>query len=104
MLKATVFQHLPPRDPVVLTDEPDNLTPTSTWKALPIEESEAQTRARAQSLTMVPGILWIGLNSKGKHQFIQTGCVSAKGATALSENESIQSTHSDDCFLHATAD
>jgi len=37
MLKATVFQYIPPRDPVVLTDEPDNLTPTSTWKALPIE-------------------------------------------------------------------
>jgi len=37
MLKATVFQYLPQRDPVVLTDEPDNLTPTLTWKALPIE-------------------------------------------------------------------
>jgi len=95
MLKATVFQYLPMRDPVVLTDEPENPTPTLTWKALPIEESEAQTRA--QSSTMVPDILWIGLNSKGKHQSMQTGCVSAKGAAALSEEEPIQSTHSDDC-------
>jgi len=51
MLKVTVFQYLPPRDPVVLTDELENLTPTSTWKALPIKESETQTRA--QSSTMV---------------------------------------------------
>jgi len=53
---------------------------------------------------MVPGILWIGLNAHGKHQFMQSGCVSANWAADLSEEESIQSTHSDDCFLHATAD
>jgi len=104
MLKATVFQNLPPRDPVVLTghSEPENPTPTSTWKTLPIEESKAQTRA--QSSKMVPGIFWIGLNAKGKYQCMQTGCVSAKGAEALIEEDSILSTHSDHCFLHATAD
>jgi len=48
---------------------------------------------------MVPGILWIELNAKGKQQFMMTG----KGGANLSEGESIQSTHSDDCFLHATA-
>ena len=60
-MKATVFQYLPPRDPVVLIDESENLKPTSTWKALPNEESETQTRA--QSLTMVTGILWIGVRT-----------------------------------------
>ena len=35
---------------------------------------------------------------------MQTGCVFAKGAAALSEEESIRSTHSDDCLIHATAD
>jgi hypothetical protein len=53
---------------------------------------------------MVPGKLWIGLNAYGKQQFMQTGCVFAKGAAALSEEESIRSTHSDDCLIHATAD
>ena len=53
---------------------------------------------------MVPGILRIGLNAIGKQQFMATGCVSAKGGANLSEEESIQSKHSDDCFLHATAD
>jgi len=53
---------------------------------------------------MVPGMLLIGLIAKGKHQFVQTGCVSVKGAAALNEKESIQSTHANDCFLHATVD
>jgi len=62
----------------------------------------AQTRA--QSSTVVPGILWIGLNAKGKQQFMVTGCVSAEGGTNLSEEESIRSAHSEVCFLRATAD
>ena len=33
-----------------------------------------------------------------------TGCVSAICGAKLSEEESIRSTHSDECFLHATAD
>jgi len=35
---------------------------------------------------------------------MQMGCVSSKLAASLTEEESIRSTHSDDCFLHATAD
>jgi len=73
MLKDTVFQYLPPRDQIVLTQEPENNTSTSTWRALPVEALEAQKRA--QSSTMVPGILWIGLNARGKQQFMTTGCV-----------------------------
>jgi len=52
---------------------------------------------------MVPGILWIGLNAKGKQKFMTTGCVSVKGGANLREEESIWSTHSDNCFLHAMA-
>jgi len=33
-----------------------------------------------------------------------TGCVSTKGGANFSQEESIQSTHSDNCFLHAIAD
>ena len=101
LLKDTVFHYLPVQGPVVLIQEPESHTPRSSWKALPVEASEAQTRA--QSSTMVPGILWIGLNAIGKQKFMATGCVSAKGGANLSEEESIQSTHSDDCFFHATA-
>ena len=102
LLKETAFHYLPVRDPVVLIQEPDSHISTSEWKALPVEESQSQTRA--QSSTMVPGMLWIGLNAIGKQLFMATGCVSAKGGAILSEEESIRSTHSDDCFLHATAD
>jgi len=61
----------------VLIQEPEGHTATSEWKTLPVEVSEAQTRA--QSSIMVRGILWIGLNTIGKQQFMATGCVSAKG-------------------------
>jgi len=100
-LKETAFHYLPLQDPVVWIQEPESHTATSEWKALPVEVSEAQTRA--QSSTMVPGILWIGLNAMGKQQLMATGCVSAKGGANLSEEESFRSTHSDDYFLHATA-
>ena len=101
-LKDTVFLYLPPRDPILLIQEPENHTSASTWRALPVEVSEAH--ARAQSSTMVSVILWIGLNARGKQQFMATGCVSVKGPANLSAEDSIQSTHSDDCFFHATAD
>ena len=39
---------------------------------------------------MVPGILWIGHNTKGKQQFLEEGCVSAKGEAILSDDD-------DDC-------
>jgi len=73
MLKDTVFKYLPPRDPVVLTQEPENPTATSTRRALSVEASQAQTRA--QSSTIVTGILWMGLDVKEKQQFMATGCV-----------------------------
>ena len=79
-------------------------TATSEWKALPLEVSDSEALTRAQSSTMVPGILWIGLNTIGKQKFMATVCVSAKSGSNLSEEESIRSTHSGDCFLHATAD
>jgi len=47
MLQDTVFQYLPPRDPVVLAQEPENPASTWTWNVLPIEESEAQTQAQS---------------------------------------------------------
>ena len=104
LLKDTVFLYLPPRDPVVLIQEPESHTSTSpsSGRALPVEASEAQTRS--QSSMMVPGILWIALNATGKQPFVATGCVSAKRGANLSEEESIWSTHEDDCFVHATAD
>jgi len=79
LLKNTMFQYLPTRDPVVLMKEPDSHTLTCSWTALPVEESEAQTRA--QSLTMVPGILWIGLNATGKHSW-RRGVYLQKGEPA----------------------
>jgi len=99
--KDTAFHYLPVRDPVVLIKEPKSHTSRCSSKTLPVEASEVQTRA--QSSTMVPGILWIGLNAIGKQQFMAIGCVSAKVRANLSEEESIRSTHSDDCFLRATA-
>jgi len=53
---------------------------------------------------MVPGILLIGLIATGKQKFVATGCVSPKEGANLREDESIRSTHEDECFLHPTDD
>jgi len=45
-LKDTAFHYLPMRDPVVLMQEPESHISSSLWKALPVEASEAQTRAQ----------------------------------------------------------
>jgi len=79
LLKDTVFQYLPSQDPVVLSQEPESHTSTSSWRAaaLTVEASEAQTRA--QSATMVPGILWIELTAMSNSSSCRRGVFLQKG-------------------------